>query len=186
MGYVIPAGYSRVVLEYDAASAMGSQVVTGFGVNEGPGETLLNKVQQWWTESLKLRTNVGYRLQRIEARNDFEVLDRTIGQNGVLAGEPSPPNTAALFKMGSGLVGRMNRGRMYLPGVLLDNEVSASGTIDNVTITSLTGVMAYLLDLLDEIGAQPVILHSGVGAPTLVTNGTIEATVATQRRRLRR
>lgn len=186
MGYIIPAGYSRVTLEYNAASSMGSQIVTGIGVNEDPGDTLLDKFEEWWEESLSLRTTTGYRLQRIEARNDVAVLDRTIGANGVLGGDPSPPNTAALVRLQSGLVGRKYRGRMYLPGVLKDDEVSAGGTITESTASSILGVMLYLGDLLGTIGASPVILHSDVGTPTLVTTLTVEATVATQRRRLRR
>lgn len=186
MGYVIPAGYSRVTLEYAAQSSMGSQVVTGIGVNEGPSEALLNLFEQWWDESLKLRTSTGTKLLRIEARNDVEVLDRSIGEFGILAGPPSPPNTAALVKLGSGLVGRRHRGRMYLPGVLLDADVEAGGTIDPTAHGSITGVMAYLFDLLLTESIVPVVLHSGVGTPTLVTNPSVETTAATQRRRLRR
>ena len=98
----------------------------------------------------------------------------------------SPPNTAALVKLGSGLVGRQHRGRMYLPGVLLDADVEAGGTIDPSAHGSITGVMAYLFDLLLAESIVPVILHSGVGTPTLVTNPSVETTAATQRRRLRR
>lgn len=75
---------------------------------------------------------------------------------------------------------------MYLPGVLLDSDVTDGGTLPGPTQVSLQGTMAYLYDLLETIDVQLVILHSDVGAPTLVTGGGVESTVATQRRRLRR
>lgn len=186
MGYIIPAGYSRVNLEYLPGSPMGSKIVTGFGVNSDPGDLLLDTVRDWWNESLKLRTSVHYTLTRIEARNDVAVLDRTIGTTGTLAGDSAPPNTAALVKMTTGLVGRKYRGRMYLPGVLLDSDVTDGGTLPGPTQVSLQGTMSYLYDLLETIDVQLVILHSDVGTPTLVTGGGVESTVATQRRRLRR
>lgn len=186
MGYIIPAGYSRVTLEYASASPMGSSVVTGFGVDTPPGENLLDKVEQWWDESLKLRTSNKYTLQRIEARNDVSVEDRPVGSTGALMDAPAPPNTAALIRFGTGLVGRKYRGRMYLPGVLLDSEVSDSGTINGTVQASLLGTMLYLKDLLGESDYAPVILHSDVGSPTTITTIGVETTVATQRRRLRR
>lgn len=186
MGYVIPPTYSRVTLEYAPASPMGSNLVTGFGVDTPPGDVLLDKVEQWWDESLKLRTSNKYTLLRIEARNDVSVEDRTIGETGALLDDPAPPNTAALIRFGTGLVGRQYRGRMYLPGVLLDSEVSDSGTINSTVQASLLGTMLYLKDLLDSADYAPVILHSGVGTPTTISSINVETSVATQRRRLRR
>ena len=185
MGYVIPAGYARVNFEYAAASTLGSSIVTGIGVNTPPGEILLDLFEQWWDESLKLRTSHYYTLLKIEARNDVEFAERTIGQAGALVGDPAPPNTSALFRMQSGLVGRKYRGRMYLPGVLDDDEINADGTIVDTALTSLGGVMAYLIDVLGTASVEPVILHSDSTVPTLVTSGAIQPVVASQRRRLR-
>lgn len=186
MTYQIPAGYSRVVFEYAAVSGMGSQPCFGFGVNTGPSENLLDLCVQWWEESLKLRTITPYRLERIEARNDVEVLERTVGENGILVAEAEPPNTSALIRLGSGLVGRQHRGRMYWPGVLTADDVGEGGALDSIAVTSLQGVLAYLVDVLATDSYEIVILHSGVGAPTLVTSGAVQGTAATQRRRLRR
>jgi hypothetical protein len=186
MGYIVPAGFSRVSFKYNAVSSMGSQIVFGFGVNEGPTEHLLSLLEQWWNESLKLRTNVGYRLTSIEARNDVEVLERPIGSAGLLAGEPAPPNTCALGTLGTGLVGRKYRGRVFLPGVLLDGDVEGDGSIDPGARTSIGGVLAYLIDVLEADGVHVYILHSDVGAPTLVTTFGVSSQCATQRRRMRR
>lgn len=186
MGYVIPPSYSRVTLEYAPGSPMGSNIVTGFGVDTPPGDNLLDKVHQWWDESLKLRTSNKYTLLRIEARNDVSVEEQTVGATGSLTDPPAPPNTAALIRFGTGLVGRQYRGRMYLPGVLLDSEVRDDGTINDTVQASILGVMLYLKDLLDTSDYAPVILHSGVGTPTTITSINVESTVATQRRRLRR
>lgn len=185
MGYTIPAGYSRVTFEYAARSSMGSQIVFGFGAATDPGDAFLDVCEEWWTESLKLRTSAAYRLERIEMRNDVSVLDRTIGETGQLAGDVAPPNTAALVKLTTGLIGRENRGRLYLPGCLLDTEVTDTGTIDSTALASIQGVMDYLVALMVDATTPAVILHSGVGAPTQVTNVQVQSVAATQRRRLR-
>lgn len=186
MGYIIPAGYARVNLEYAARSSMGSQIVTGLGVSDPPTEGLLDAIEDWWNDSLKLRTLSNYTLLNIEARSDVEVLERTIGAPGALVDAPAPPNTAALVKFGSGLVGRANRGRMYLPGVLTDDDVQSDGSIEVGAIASIQGVVNDLMGALVTAGTGPVILHSAVGTPTLVTSADVQPVAATQRRRLRR
>lgn len=185
MAYIIPAGYSRVSLKYAARSPLGSQIVAGFGVDKPPSEIVLDAINLWWDESLKLRTSSSYRLESIEARNDVEVLERTVGEFGTFPSEVVPPNTAALVSLSSGLVGRSNRGRIYMPGVVGEAEVSATGTIEASALTSLQGVINYLGAALGDVSASLVILHSATSDPTLVTSAQVQSVVATQRRRLR-
>lgn len=185
MGYVIPAGFSRVTIEYGAQSSLGSQIVTGFGVNLEPTEGLLDAVEAWIDADLAPRTQTFYSIDRIEARNDVEVVERVLNTPGTLAGDPLPPNTALLVKIGSGLVGRKNRGRMYIPGVLLEDEVDASGGINSSTRTGLQAMMTHLGEAIGLISGEIVILHSDVSDPTIATSVNVDGTVATQRRRLR-
>lgn len=186
MSYVIPAGYSRVTLHYGAASTLGSNIVTGFGIDSSPTEGVLDIFQEWWDESLKLVTGTTYQLIKIEARSDVEVLERTIGEYGVLNEEMAPPNTAVLVNLGSGLVGKRNRGRAYLPGVAEEGAIGEDGTLSSTKVTQLQGVMDYLGALVFDASRTIRILHSTVGTPTLVLNASVHPVVATQRRRLRR
>lgn len=186
MGYVIPAGYCRVTLHYGAESSLGSAIITGIGIDSSPTEGVLDIFQEWWEESLKLVTASTYELQRIEARNDVEVIDRSIGETGLMPEDVLPPNTAVLVNLGSGLVGRRNRGRMYLPGVAEENAVSDQGVLSSGKLTQLQGVMDYFGALLVDNNRTARILHSTVGTPTLVLNASVNPVVATQRRRLRR
>jgi hypothetical protein len=186
MGYIIPAGYSRLSFVYDAVSPMGSQIVWGLGVSSPPTEELLIAAAGWWEDTGKLRTCDRYTLDHIEARSDVEVLSTTLSIPGVLADNPAPPNTCALVKLGSGLVGKRNRGRVYLPGMLTDDDVNDSGGIDSAAVTSIQGTFEALGDALNVVLAATVILHSDVGTPTLVTTAQVQGVAATQRRRLRR
>lgn len=185
MGYIIPAGYSRVTMEFGSESPYGSEIVTGFGVNLDPGAILLDAVELWINEAFKLRLSSQYGVQRIEARNDVSVVDRTLAIAGTFPSVCPPPNTAALVRLGSGLVGRTNRGRMYLPGMVDESDVDSAGNIDPTVVTGLQGVMNYLVAALGDVSAQLHILHSDVGSPTLVTDVQVQPVVATQRRRLR-
>lgn len=186
MGYIIPAGYSRATFEYDARSPMGSQLVWGIGLTQGPTETMLDALQDWWEDSGKIRTSLSYTLSNIELRNDIEVLNRSVGTNGSLTDAPAPPGCAALVRLGSGLVGRKNRGRIYLPGMLLDDDIDSDGSILSGTVLSIQGVVDDLMAAIASASATPVVLHSDVGTPTLVTSAQVQSVSATQRRRLRR
>lgn len=185
MGYIIPAGFARVTVKYGAVSALGSEVVTGFGVNTTPTEALLDIVEEWADDYLRLYTSNAYVIRSIEARSDVEVVERTLNFTGTLASEPSPPNVAALVKLTTGLTGRANRGRLYLPGVLMDADVDANGQIATGARNNIQSIFTGLGTLLGAASINLVILHSTVGTPTLVTGGSAESVAATQRRRLR-
>lgn len=186
MGYVIPAGYSRVTVEFGAQSPLGSAIVTGFGVSLDPGAILLDNVKEWLDDNYQPLMQSFYSIDRIEARNDVAVEELAVNIPGALAGDPSPPSVAALAKITSGLPGRKNRGRMYLPGLLLDADVDASGGIDSTALNNIQTCMDALGEKMGLIDAEIVILHSDVGTPTLATGVQVQGIAATQRRRLRR
>jgi hypothetical protein len=114
---------------------------------------------------------------------------------GVAATNHPVQNTALLIRKVSGLAGRANRGRWYMPpGRLAEVDVNNFGLIDAVDLATIQGeVDSLLLDLETAGGVDNlVILHSEVppGVPSIVppteiTNLVVEQTVATQRRRLR-
>jgi hypothetical protein len=112
----------------------------------------------------------------------------TVGSPGLRAVTDVYPNCAVLVRKTSGLTGRANRGRMYLPGMLSEADVSEDGTIGaGVTSAIQTAMTAFYNALLGGAAAiQMVIFHTLPGpSPTLVTGLIVENMIATQRRRLR-
>lgn len=186
MGYNIPSGYSRVTVELGAASSLGSQIVFGFGVSLNPSEGLLDEVEAWVGEEYILRLSDQYSVQRIEARNNTSMLERSMSLQGDLPFDCAPPNVAALVRIGTGLIGRNHRGRIFLPGVLDEANVASDGSMQPTLRDSLQAMIDNLAVHIAALSGQIVILHSGVEAPTPATSSQVQAIVATQRRRLRR
>lgn len=105
--------------------------------------------------------------------------------SGLKGADSVTPNTSILVQKATALGGRKNRGRMFVPG-LPENEVGGQGLI-------VAGVQPDLQLAFDNFLAKvttdnfiPVVLHGGPETPTPLTNFSVQGTVATQRRRLRK
>ncbi len=107
------------------------------------------------------------------------------------AGSFLPQNCAFLLHKRSGLGGRKNRGRMYLPGVneaLVDDKGLMSTTAINGVNAAAAATLADIIAI--EGVERMVILHTQplgpVGTvPTPVTTLLLDPVLGTQRRRLR-
>lgn len=114
------------------------------------------------------------------------IAEFTANSPGTLAVGPPPQNVAVLVRKSTGLGGRRGRGRMFLPPFCVGEEgIAANGILDGTTRSTLqTNVDAWF------DGLAAVLLHDSqptpVPAPTPITGFTVDLTVATQRRRLRR
>lgn len=115
-----------------------------------------------------------------------------------------PANVSALIHKTTSLGGRRGRGRMYLP-LLPEANVDDSSLLLSAARTGIqTAITAFLAGLVAAdiqmalehspsydwaiVNGQPRRIPTGdpVPDPTLVTAASVESTVATQRRRLRR
>lgn len=117
---------------------------------------------------------------------------------GTNAAPPMPQNCAILVRKNTGLGGRRNRGRVYIPSSSDESVVSATGTITAAQVTAMqSAVDSWLTNLETSTGAGDpavpmVILHRATvleptpPAPTPVISLTVDPVIATQRRRLRR
>lgn len=100
---------------------------------------------------------------------------------------PAPTqNVAVLVRKSTGLGGRRGRGRMFLPAFCLGEDgVAANGVLEGGTRASIQSSVDTWMGAL-----TPFLLHDSaptpVPEPTPVTSFTVDLTVATQRRRLRR
>lgn len=128
---------------------------------------------------------------------EFTTSETAVGGGTGLA---LPQNCTFLFRKTTGVSGRRNRGRMYVPGVT-EGGVDPVGVIQPTLITTMNQVASGLLTLptvTDSNISELVILHSyqwegaidpgppvGFPAPTAITNIFCDPTIATQRRRMR-
>jgi hypothetical protein len=112
--------------------------------------------------------------------------DGTSSAAGTSALDACPPQVAILIQKFTGLGGRANRGRMYLPFAMDQTGVSQGGQIDPTVVTATTDAMNGLIADLAAADLPMVILHAGAGLPAEVISGTAESLVATQRRRVGR
>jgi hypothetical protein len=107
------------------------------------------------------------------------------GVGGSDLSDQAPPNVAYLVRKGTALGGRKNRGRMYLPGVD-EGEVLQGGTIQPGKLAGVEAAVDAFMAAMIADGHTLVVLHNGPEIPTEITSLTVDGTVATQRRRLRR
>lgn len=113
------------------------------------------------------------------------VIGNTTWVGGRLLSSTSP-NVAVLCKKTTALGGRRNRGRFYLPWIVASTTINETGVVASSEVTSLqTKATLFKTDMAGAGATSPmVILHqSGSTTPALVTALTIDARVATQRRR---
>lgn len=124
------------------------------------------------------------------------------GTRGTVSHASLPSNCAVLGKKLTGVGGRRNRGRIYLPWFVAEGNVDETGGIDSGVISDIqTGVTAWLGAINAVTNADMVIanrtydrawnvpgrrLVSTETSGNQVTAITIERTIATQRRRMPR
>lgn len=108
---------------------------------------------------------------------------------GTVSGSSLPQNCAILVKKRTGLVGRKNRGRMFLPGIR-ENEVDQLGVISSTEVTRLQGhANTFAGNVASSTQFDGLAILHAVGdgtTPALVPNLQVDSRIATQRRRLRR
>lgn len=192
----IPDGYAQVNLKFTGNGVpTGAECTFGLSIDdpEIEPETVADNI---WTIML--------------AHNIFTFMVSTVELTGILvkygpnvtgpsaevAGEKvgtysssdEIPNCSYLIRKNTAFGGRAGRGRMYWPGVALQ-EVNSGGIIQGSFLTPLN---ASVLDLHSDLSTAeftPVLLHgdgSPIVTPTPTLSWTVDSQIATQRRRLRR
>lgn len=129
-------------------------------------------------------------LDQYEVRGVFgsaASLDWPVGLPGTGgAGDFLPPMDAPLVSWRTGLIGRANRGRTYLPGAF--ESFQANGVLTLAAIAFYQGIADSIKTLYDPVtGLVPefakVIFHTNDTDSPVVTTALVRNQVATQRRR---
>lgn len=190
---IIPPGFAQVTLPFDHQASSRDALVV-FGVENAGAFTqpsdLADAVWSAVNADLVPIIDANVVLGPVEVRMNVGGTE-LVGQGadsslGAAVNETVPANTAVLWKKVSGIAGRKNRGRMYLPWAAAENDVTEVGVISPSTVTDFqTAADAFLGDLATA-DVPMVILHNSVGTPTSVTSLVVDPLVATQRKRIAR
>lgn len=117
---------------------------------------------------------------------------------GTVNNDYPPPNCACLVRKVTALAGKKNRGRTYYPYIITEGQTLNNGAIDATRRTNVQTAMSDFLGLLNTAGLPMVIANktlvttppetrphvTAITMGPLVTAYTVEAFMATQRRRL--
>lgn len=192
---VIPVGFAQSNLVFGGLSApQGAEITMGHSLSAFTGDptdaatairsAFVTEVMPALSNNLVLQT-VRVKFGPEATGPSGEVPGSSGGGDG---SDGASPAVSYLVRKLTAFGGRAGTGRMYVPGVVEDG-VHVSGDLDIAKRTELqTAFSSYLL-ALGAAELDPVLLH-GVGSPlvtpTTITALTVDAFVATQRRRQRR
>lgn len=195
MALVIPEGFGQAVYRFaltgdseEMLTTIGVAMVGAFGTGQGAADTLRNDfVFGFPAASICIGyTFLGVRFLEGHGAGPSVVFESTAAPLvGANAGPALPPNCAFLIQKRTGVGGRANRGRMYLPAFALGED---SVPVTGVMLEAQRVVIQAKVDAAFGTGDR-VILHDsatpGALEPTLITSLNLTHRLATQRRRLR-
>jgi hypothetical protein len=165
---------------HDTAAAGGQDMLDAFvSAWTGTGDFLAAAAMsnEWVFRNLSLLYNNA---------GSFEVFDALFNRTGTIVSSSMPPNCALLIKKVTGLAGRANRGRMYMPPFSLsEGSIDKLGAMAQAVADVVTSFAQSARTQMIANGHDPVILHHSAATPTPIIDLVCETTIATQRRRLR-
>lgn len=200
MGVVIPVGFAEVNFRWRVTGDPDVMVCT-LGINPAPGDTAAGLALDMHNAASAVGTGFSaaafmsnqYSLQPTIVRFRTTALPPVVAEAGsVVPGTVDltelPNNVSILVQKRTGLGGRQNRGRMYLPPYMFTSPaIDGAGTIAAVNVTALQTRMNALDAAITLASRQPVLLHSdGTLTPTVIDQFLVSNVVATQRTRTRR
>lgn len=183
----IPAGFSQVILKMRIDSPGGFRIATtSLGVVGAPSTIMATDIgQAWQTDVWNVLGSTNLDYVSCEVRDSANADEVFFNTNGPIGLEIIAPNTCVLVQRRSSLIGKKNRGRMYVPGIAYDATFNQAGQMSSGSVTDYTAAFTDFFSDLVGLGYDPVILHADGSTPTAQTSFSVDSTAATQRRRLR-
>lgn len=121
-------------------------------------------------------------LTQQQGSNQVTLTDSTT-DNGDSANTPMPPSVAIIIRKLTGLSGRANRGRMYVPGIP-ENHIADTGRVEPGALTSWNTAADGLAADLSAGAAVPSLFHRATGTMTPLTELEVAGTMGHQRMRV--
>lgn len=200
MTLLVPNGFAVCKLVYSLQDSPGYDSIITYGVENLTGNPAATLALNLWSAAVQTGSiGDAASMNSLWALTSSQVALKVSGafisaqfddvEAGSISNAVPSLQVAALMQKHTGLGGRKGKGRCYLPPALLDEgDINEIGTIDSTARAALQDKCEFWLDYIDNtLNLDMVLFHNdGVTAPTSVTAVTVEGTVATQRRRLRR
>ena len=201
MALVIPGGYALASITVTGTDGTSPFVTTcGINYNLVPGldlQAAANTVFNAYVGAFRDLTMENYLIQKASVFVTVDGASGSVDSNlpsvqGVRSGPRQEPIAMALImRKNTAQFGRTGRGRMFIPGVLDEGNVTPSGSIEPTTIDSFTVAGSIFETALgnDPDGpVAPFLLHSDtspVTAPTPISSFTPAPLVGWIRKRIR-
>lgn len=136
---------------------------------------------QYWPEGTSIGELITYTLNTVDGKAT-SVVRSSVSINGAGSALAPAPRDTLTIGLRTATPGPRGRGRMFLPGVALDN-LTPEGLHEDAVKTAIAGYVGSALATMRGAGFSPVIwqIPSSTGLP--VTGVTISAVPGTQRRR---
>lgn len=200
MGVFLGVGYGQANLLVNATGTSWNQIATmGFKDTAGTGNANAAATAwlgYWTTSSSNPFNAANVSSQYSVVRCDTVIMTASgpiIGTAGSpLVGSatinPPPPNCAILVQKSTARGGRRGRGRLFLSPCLVDEgNVGPSGTIAAGTLSTLQTRVTQVLTSASGGNYPAYLLHDfSEVAPDAITALTVQARMATQRKRMRK
>jgi hypothetical protein len=191
----IPDGFGQANFRFTGAAVpSGAEVTLGFDISgySGSAANAAEDAGQAWADNISNTQVVNCDLTSTLFKfgpNDVGPSAEVLTSGPGIKNNPSvTPNTGVLVQKITNFGGRTGRGRMFIPGIR-ETSVSDGGLIDPTELTDWQTALDLFFSDLNTFLLVPCLLHaegSPVSTPRLITSFSVQATVATQRRRLRR
>lgn len=195
MGVIIPEGYAQMSVGTMTPGDPEPMYWTcGVLIDDETYIELPERAASAWDGSLSGITSQVVDLTHIyvkEGPNETgNAYEWTGSVSGTDIGALPPPNCAVLVRKRTGLGGKRQRGRAYLPGVSsFSASLDAAGNFSSVDAGEISTAMELFWTNLDAefefTTVVPVLLHSDLTPPTTILDWQCEPKLASQRRRLR-
>lgn len=192
MSIQIPPGFAHIDMAFRHSTYQRDAHVT-FGVDiEGDPTLVAAAARNSWMTAWNGRLDNQVTLREVTATIGQDGGDPVIdtASNVTPGGRTGDSTTVALAVLVSkrtGLGGRRNGGRSFLPWMVGDTEVSELGIVTAAVVTLLQQRANDWLEFLSNANLPMVILHrtgvSAVPSPTPVTSLLVDGVISTQRRR---
>lgn len=194
MPVVIPAGFGEVTFVFTGGPSDPMTNVLGVDPPDGmPTPDIAQLAAEAYSAAAATNPQTfqwfGVTFDRTIARRNLAGVMQTaefpVGTVGEVGGQPMPFNTSVLVRKTTAIGGRRGRGRWYFMGA---NELDSSdgAFLDTGPRNAYQGAFTNMFNDLVADLLNPVVLHDTAAvAPTPITGFSVQARLATQRRRLR-